>query len=264
MPERRVIIPDIKFEAKEEDSEFLFPPEAAHYLSRVLRIPQGEEIELCNGRDESWLVEVDYREDTNVWGRIRGRLPSGESLFPIYLAQALPKGDRFEQILQRGTELGVASFFPFTSSRCIVRIKAEKVPKKLARWQKIAREAARQSQRTYSPEVYEPISIKELSNILPPNIPQLICWEGETAYSLRDWLAEHPPHLEGIAIIIGPEGGFSREEVESLQEKGGTSIGLGPLILRTETAGPALTAILQFLFGPLGSCLDKATGDFIL
>lgn len=248
---RRVILPDLVIPTAQEGTSVPLAEETIHYLFRVLRVPDGSWIEVCNGTHQSWLARVvktsPHEASLQDWKPCTHSL----SLFPVYLAQAMPKGDKWEHILQKGTELGVSGFFPFFSSRCVIRPKPEKDSERTIRWQRIVQEASRQCQRSDVPHVASPVSWEELPLRLPPGLPRLVCWEEEHQQSLHDWFTTQatPP---GIVIAVGPEGGFSAQEIVFFQQHQFVAAGLGSLILRTETAGPFVAGLFQYKYGILG------------
>lgn len=250
---RRVVLPQLSLDPSLLTShELSLEPDTAHYLLRVLRQSPGQEIEVCDGKGMRWLARIHEQAALHAcMVTLLEQLPSQPEPFPIYLAQGLPKGDKLELILRQGTEVGISGFFPFSSDRTVVQLDAKKAVKRLERWEKIVQEAARQSQRGHAPEVHEVVALRELNEILPKGWPRLICWEGEQSLGLQAWVRSFSAPPPGVVILIGPEGGFSAQEVESLRQQGVISVGLGPLILRTETAGLAVSSILQYEWGLL-------------
>jgi 16S rRNA (uracil1498-N3)-methyltransferase len=177
---------------------------------------------------------------------------STESPVAITLAQGLPKGRKFELIIQKAVELGVERIVPLAMARTVVRLEGKRASEKLERWRRIAREAAKQCRRTFLPEV-EPLSGLEafLEALGPPRPAQmrLLLWE-EASEPLRELLSRSGSP-EAIICIVGPEGGIEPEEASLATRAGFAPASLGPRILRTETAPLALLAILQHTFGDL-------------
>ncbi|MBQ7278931.1 MAG: 16S rRNA (uracil(1498)-N(3))-methyltransferase [Clostridia bacterium] len=212
------------------------------HLSAVLRMKAGEQVMISDakGRECLGTVVSILKERTEVallpWGPALGE-PERE----ITLFQCLPKAGKMETILQKGTELGVCGFVPVQSRRCVVQ-PGKDFDKKLARYQKVVKEAAMQSGRGIIPRVHPLERIDRLD--LSAFELTLVAYEGELAYTLK-------AAIEGfvgkrIAILIGPEGGFEGEEVALLQSRGARSVTLGRRILRTETAGMAMAAQILF------------------
>ncbi len=163
----------------------------------------------------------------------------------LHLLQGLPKGEKMELVLQKGTELGVKRFTPIFSQRT-QRVKGGA---KAARWEKIVQEAARQCRRPSLPSLDRPSSLVEALEKEKAPL-KLMLWE-EGSVPLSQVLPCEPP--SAIAFLVGPEGGFSFEEAALAQEHGFLPVSLGPRILRSETAGFTLAAILQYLYGDLNS-----------
>ncbi|RNC72237.1 MAG: 16S rRNA (uracil(1498)-N(3))-methyltransferase [Desulfuromonadales bacterium] len=168
----------------------------------------------------------------------------------ITLYQGLPKGEKMELILQKATELGVSAVVPFPAERSITRIPSDRQEERLRRWRRIVEEAARQSGRADVPNVRLAGGMVELGREAGHQM-KLLLWEAEQATSLRETLAAQP-QLTDIAVIVGPEGGITSGEAEIARKGGFIPVTLGRRILRTETAGIALVAILQYLYGDLG------------
>ena len=166
------------------------------------------------------------------------------------MLQALPKGKKMDLILQKGTELGVRRFVPFISSRSVSR--PEGGLGKSSRWSKIVLEAARQCGRNFMPAVEKPVPFDEVISGFAEDsddgILKLIPWEGEETVGIKS-LADKK--VREVVLLIGPEGGFSEEEVARAGAAGFRSVTLGRRLLRTETAGLATVSILQYLWGDM-------------
>ncbi len=256
MTRHRVILPSLPIPDSLPAPSMELDSETEHYLLRVLRLQVGDTVEVCNGNNLSWqaeLVELESGPPGLLWLE---KLESRNAGFPVVLAQGMPKSDKLESIFQKSTELGVEGLIPFYSHHCVVKPKPNKQDKRLARWQKIVQEASRQCRRTDVPKVHAPVSLQELPDVLPPGYLRLVCWEGETSQSLRNWMKERAD-IPGVVLAVGPEGGFSEEEITYLGEHGFASVGLGPLILRTETAGPAVLSVFQYIYGSFGDTVPE-------
>ena len=155
-----------------------------------------------------------------------------------------------ELIVQKAVELGAAAIVPVQMSRCVMKLDGKDAVRKQERWQKIAREACKQSGRCLTPEVELPITMKTMLARMAQHQLVLIPWEDAHTVSLTRIRQEHPGASE-LAVVIGPEGGMSQEEVSAMEEKGGMSVTLGPRILRTETAGLAALSALFCLWGDM-------------
>lgn len=236
-----------------KDNSVILKGEDRHHLLNVLRQGPGDEITVLNGKGEEYLVRITGVTSDQVKGEIVGRLErQSEPRVKITLVQSLPKADKFEWILQKNTELGVSRFQPVFTERSNVKLDQAAQSRKLERWNKIIREAAEQSGRQIIP-VLEPI--RRWSEMLAAYSGVglvLIPWEGESGQSLKQVLERQPGIPESVAVLIGPEGGFSLKEVEEAREMGAIPVTLGPRILRTETAGLVVAAALLYHFGDLG------------
>ena len=185
--------------------------------------------------------------------RIEERRPVDASDRPhVSLIQALAKGDKLDLVVQKSTELGVGRIIPVTTERVVQRLDPGELQSlsKRTRWQKIATEAARQSGRIDIPEVEGVTSLQTALTASAKEALKLILWEGARQTSLRSVLPAAPP--QQIVIAVGPEGGFTTDEVEAARAAGFVAAGLGPRVLRTETAALATLAILGYVLGDLG------------
>ena len=223
--------------------------EDAHHAIRVLRMKPGEGCELFAG-GRRFSGEVASIGDGAVQVRIAGELPSTEPRLRVTLYQGLPKADKMELIVQKAVELGACAVVPVAMSRCVVQLDAKDGRKKQERWQKIAREACKQSGRCELMQVTEPISFRQLLARLPEHGAAIVPWEDARGYSLARFHAEHPD-ITDLAIVIGPEGGMSGEEIERMQGSKCRAVTLGPRILRTETAGLCAMSALFCLYGDM-------------
>jgi 16S rRNA (uracil1498-N3)-methyltransferase len=176
---------------------------------------------------------------------------AGDSPLSVTLVQGLPKGDKLETIVRAVTELGVARIVPAVTARTVVRLADRQAAARLARWQRVAREAAKQSGRRAVPEVVAARPLQSCLDEARGADLALCLWEGEATPLAAALAGVARPR--SVAVLIGPEGGLERREVDAARAAGWRIVGLGARILRTETAGPALTAILQSRWGDLGT-----------
>ena len=224
---------------------YLTAEDARHAL-RVLRMTVGEQAEIFqDGRRH--LGEISEIAGENVALRLLEELPSTEARLRVTLYQGLPKADKMELIIQKAVELGAESIVPVAMSRCVVRLDERDGRKKQERWQKIAREACKQSGRCQMPTVDAPIPFRELLQRLSGHDAAIVPWEDARGYSLNQFHREHPD-ITSLAIVIGPEGGMSAEEVEAMKQADCLPVTMGPRILRTETAGLAAISALMCLY----------------
>ncbi len=222
------------------------PEEEAHHALKVLRLNAGARVILTDGARgvyEAVIEEADRGTQTFV-ARLGQRLPDCEAKARVTLFQGVPKAGKMELIVQKCTELGVDAIQPVRMTRCVPE--PERNPEKnLARLNRVAREAAKQCCRGAIPEVCPTQPLKALESVLSSFDVLLVPWEdaGSRSHRIADVIT---PGFEGAAaVVIGPEGGMTVEEVDFLRACGGVPVTLGPRILRTETAGmAALTAVL--------------------
>jgi 16S rRNA (uracil1498-N3)-methyltransferase len=222
---------------------------AFHHL-RVLRVGVGDVLEVFDGRGRAWPAEVLSVEEDGARVRL-GAESFAPASRPIGIVQALPKADKLELVLQKGTELGAAAFYPALSTHSLVRLSASAAAQRLKRWQRIADEAARQSGRRDVPQVHPLLPLLEAVRRLPPGTRVLVLDEREERRRLAE-AAEGAEPGGPLALVIGPEGGLSEEERAGLHRLGAVSVSLGPLVLRTETAALAALAVLRHREGRLG------------
>lgn len=220
----------------------VLPAAQAHQIRNVLRLRAGSAILVLDNSGTEYEVILRQVDKQQVVGEAIAKRPSpNEPTVHLTLYQALMKRDKFEWVLQKGTEIGVSQFVPIVTQRSLVQ-DIEIKEGKLFRWQKIITEAAEQSRRGCIPELHPAQTLAQALAEHPPK-PGLIAWEEEEALTLRKALAggERPSH---ISLFIGPEGGFATEEVEAAQAAGLQAITLGKRILRAETAALVASALV--------------------
>jgi 16S rRNA (uracil1498-N3)-methyltransferase len=227
--------------------------EEARHLRRVLRLRVGDLVRALDGRGRELTVRLTALGSRSAEGQILdSTTPARESPLHLTLAQGLPKADKLDTIIRMCTELGVAAVVPLLTSRA-VPVGAGR----LARWERVAREAAKQSGRAVVPAISAPLSLGAWLAAREPTGLLVCLWERETS-PLADRLpVARPAHA---VVVVGPEGGLADEEVGSLEAAGAVVAGLGPRVLRTETAGPVAVALLQARWGDLGACAPRESG----
>lgn len=221
------------------------------HLAKVLRAEPGYLFEVCSPGGEIFVVEVEAVRENAIEGKIvssRDGMSTEKTLIDLF--QAIPKKNNMDIIVQKNTELGINSIRPYTSSRTIVKIDEKNSAKKTERWTRVAKEAAKQSKRTDIPEIAETVSFKEMLLALNGYDSVILLYESEKRKGF-ECIESVEGDMRKIALIVGPEGGFSTKEVTDMKERGAISISLGPRILRTETAGFAALSIIQYLFGDM-------------
>ena len=212
-----------------------------NHIKKVLRMKIGDTFLVsCNGISN--LCELNKIEENIAIAKIIEENYNDTNLpVEIYLFQGLPKADKMELIIQKTVELGVSAIIPTEMNRCVVKLEEKKKRQKQERWQAIAESAAKQSKRNSIPEVYETVSYKKALEIAKDLDLLLVPNENKDGMkSTKEALKKIKSGMK-IGIIIGPEGGFDENEIESAIDNGGNIISLGKRILRTETA--AITAV---------------------
>lgn len=222
--------------------------EDVYHIARSLRMKKGEEIILCDGQGTDYFgVIKDISGDRVEVKIINSEKTKSEPDIKVTLFQALPKGDKMEDIIKKSVELGVFKIVPFISERCISRPKAEAGARKRERWQKIALEAAKQSQRGIVPQVGGIIGFSDVLQQLSGFTHSIMFYEGQ-ARPLSEVLN---PGIKEIGILIGAEGGFSDSEVKAAQNLGIPAATLGPRILRCETAPICALSVIMYATGQM-------------
>ena len=228
-------------------TQISLPKEVAHHIKIVLRFHRGAQILLCDGRGHCCHCRIDQLSSNSGCATVLNRWFEEETALRIELLQGLPSGDKFDLILQKNTELGVTLFQPVITERSQFSLPANKLLKKMERWQRIVCEAARQSERAWLPQVSRPLPVAGALSQCGAEM-KLVLWE-EARQPLNIVLPASVP--QSVAVLVGSEGGLSAAEVDGAMAHGFVPVSLGPRILRTETAGLAISAILQFHYGDL-------------
>ncbi len=221
------------------------PEELRKHLQTVLRLQPGDEIQLFNGAGQLAVSTLKENSEVELLDVVNYPSPACS----LSLIQGMPKGDKLELILQKGTELGVNQFHLTAMERSVGHLKSDRKQKRLERWQKIIQEAARQSRQYHLPMLEVGSSLPRVLSTVKADL-KLLLWE-ESTIPLQEVLPPQPP--QQIAVLVGPEGGVSQQEADYAMAQGYQAVRLGPRILRTETAGLAIMAILQYLYGDLAS-----------
>jgi 16S rRNA (uracil1498-N3)-methyltransferase len=227
-----------------QNDAIVLPGELAHHLRDVLRCRPGEIVHLVDENRGRYRTVLDRVTKEQVVAKILNKeAPATRPAFSISLAQAVLKGEKMDWMIQKATELGADRIIPIVTERTIVRPRAERESHRRDRWQKIAKEAAQQCGRTDIPVIQPTLSLEELCDNPPAAAHKLVLWEQEQDRSLRSALTDLK---NSLLVLIGPEGGFPLSEIEKLRKAGWISVSLGRRILRAETAGLALLAILEY------------------
>jgi len=220
----------------------------SHQLRNVLRLEPGSVITLLDGCGAAYPTRIDSLDAANATGRVlKKQLVRSEPGVQLTLYQCVLKRERFEWVLQKGTELGVSRFVPVISSRTVVR-PAARLRSKYERWRAIVREAAEQSRRGRLPAIEDPLSWREALDHGAGF--RLMAWEEVRADG--SGLLPGVADARSLSLLVGPEGGISCEEATAATEQGWLPLSLGPRVLRAETAAVAAAAIVLHMAGELG------------
>lgn len=223
------------------------------HLRNVLRYQLGDELEICDEKEIRYRTQIiDYQEKAAICA-IQQRVEGTTELpFEVTLFQGLPKADKLEQIIQKNTEMGVCEVIPVEMERSIVKVEEKNKEKKLERWNKIALEASKQSGRQKITKVYEVMKFKNIIENISKYDIVLLLYENEKSLTLKQALQKYRKEkkmMQRVAIMVGPEGGFSKKEIDILSRFENIQIvTVGARILRTETAGVVALAMLNYEF----------------
>lgn len=216
-----------------------------HHMTKVLRLSEGDKIDVSDSVRWEYLCEIKEINSTAVVLRILDKQGfSTEPDIKVTLFQGIPKGSKFETIVQKTVELGIDAIQPVFMARTVVVDKGN-YSKKVTRLNKIAAEAVKQCKRGVIPQVEDAIRFKEMLALLNDYDMVLFPYENEKCTTIKDVL-RNCQDVRNIAVIIGPEGGFSDDEAEQVVSAGGLSVSLGKTTLRTETAGMAALAMIMY------------------
>ena len=240
----------------------------AHQISRVLRLKPGDRVVLVDGIGHDVTVRLDEVRSSAVAGIVEiteASRPEPSLILTLY--QALVPRERFETVLQKGTEVGISRFVPTWCERSIVPGGDKIDEKRMERWRRIVTEAAEQCERGLVPEIAPPMRFPDALRESRQGLrPALVAWEREEEQSIRqglDWaLSWRPIGRARLSLFIGPEGGFTETEIELARGLGAHTVSLGPRILRTETAGPILAALALYHDGDLVPLASKFPADY--
>lgn len=223
----------------------VLPEKIHHYLTGVLRAKNGFQVQLFNGKGlvAEATLQLEKRRSQAIIHQLTKDI-NKESPLALTLAQGISRGERMDVSIQKATELGVHAIQPLFTQYCEVKLDDEdKIDKRMAHWQQIIISACEQCQRNVLPTLYRPMYFANWLHTQPKGLV-LDPYEGIVLKHLSSQTFQQPQ-----ALLIGPEGGLSEQEVQSALSAGLIGCRLGPRILRTETAGPAAIAALQSLFG---------------
>lgn len=243
----RFFVPDTQI----KDGLISIVGDDAWHIARSLRMAVGAPLTVCDFHGGEYACTLEKITDGEVTAKVLSHAASlREPPVKTVLCQAFPKGDKMDLIVQKAVECGVYAIVPFTSARCIARPEGEALVRKLARWQRIADEAAKQCGRGILPKLLPPLSFAQMLDAAAKADLSLFCYEGDGTHSLRQALssAARGKADRSLSLIIGSEGGFSGAEAESAAARGFAMCSLGPRILRCESAAAFALACIAYEF----------------
>jgi 16S rRNA (uracil1498-N3)-methyltransferase len=217
----------------------------SHHLSKVLRFKEGAELILFNGQGGQYSGEISAIEKKHVHVALSSfDADNNESPLSTHLGIAISKGDRMDWVIQKATELGATQITPLFSERTEIKLKGERLEKKLNHWQQISISACEQCNRNKIATVHAPQNIEEW-------IANSTADKRFVLHHRTDQKLDSNENINSVALLIGPEGGLSQHEIQHAQNNKFEALQLGPRVLRTETAPIAALTLLQFLWGDL-------------
>lgn len=222
----------------------------AHHISVVMRMRKQDEVIVCNQERVAYLCVIESFEKNSITLSIKEQINHNPELpINVTIAQGLIRREKTEEVIQKITELGAYQYIPLIMERSIVKLIKEQEDKKLERYQKIAKEASEQSHRTSLLQLSKAMSLKELIAIKNTFDLCLFAYEDmgrKSDTTLKSLLSTFAK--DNLLVVIGPEGGFSGTEVDALTKEGFIPVGLGPRILRTETAPQYIMSVVSYQF----------------
>lgn len=239
----------VENEQVQQNKIIIFGSDVNH-IGNVLRMKPMDKIRISDNSGKSYFCHITAISEDEVWADIDQIDETGTELAnKIYLFQGLPKNEKMELIIQKAVELGAYEIIPVAMKNCVVKLDDKKATSKVTRWQAIAESAAKQSKRTIIPKVCMPVSYKEALKMADELDVFLVPYENERGMDATREVISGIQKGQSIGIIIGPEGGFSNEEIALIPTEDKARmhrISLGRRILRTETAGLATLAMLVY------------------
>lgn len=217
------------------------------YLKQVMRLKQGDMIRIFDGFGLEFEAVIKDFFAKSVLIELGEKIPTAIKKICVTLAQAIPKAGKMDIIVRSVAELGADVIIPFNAVRSVGRIADEKSSIKVERWQKIAAEAARSSHSSHVTKISKVLSFADMLTIVSGDTLKLIFWEEESQKSIKDVLTDNAlADIRNFFVVIGPEGGFSKDEIYMAKENGFISVSLGKQILKVETAASAIISIIQY------------------
>jgi len=224
--------------------------EDVKHIKNALRKQIGDNIEICDqDTEKSYICEIEKIGNESILTNIIEELQSYDDNIKVDIYQGLPKADKMELIIQKSIELGVNSIIPVAMKRCVVKIDSKDESKKIARWQKIAESAAKQSGRSTIPEIKNIVNIEKIIQLIKEYDCVIVAYENEKNNTIKRELLEIKEKVHDkvkIAVVIGPEGGLEEKDVELLKHNGAKIVTLGHRILRTETVALNVLSVIMY------------------
>lgn len=228
------------------DTEIALPLDLVHYINNVLRLKTNTPIVLFNGDGNEYPADLTMISKRRAEAIVTSQIGiSTESSLYLHLAQGVSKGERMEIAIQKAVEIGVCEITPVITELCNVKLTEERWEKKFQSWHKLVIAACEQCHRNVIPKINRPLSLQTWFG-QASELQKLILVPGANTY-----LSGLTKPQKGFKLLVGPEGGFSKQEVYTAQELGFKAVNLGPRVLRTETAAAASLAILQAQHGDM-------------
>jgi 16S rRNA (uracil1498-N3)-methyltransferase len=229
-----------------------------------MRLKNGDRINIFDGFGREFKAVIKSFSAETVLIELGEIIPAVGKEIQITLAQAIPKARKMDTIVKSAAELGADVIIPFDAARSVGHIAGEKSPLKVARWQKIAREAARSSHSSHITKVSNVSSFTDMLSAASGDTLKLIFWEEESQKTIKDILTdERLAAAKDFFVVVGPEGGFSKDEIVRAKEAGFLSVTLGRHILKVETAAAAIISIIQYEKGIFGKKSQEAKNEFL-
>lgn len=230
-----------RYFCKSNNEQFHLSKADSYHITKVMRYQIGNKIEIVDNK-ELYIAEIICLNPIVIAKKVE-KILSNNSFLNVTVVQSLVNEQKMDYILQKGTELGGNTFIPLITERSIVKIN-DKMPKKVERWNTIVKEASEQSKRLDIPTVLKPYTIKEIANL--DYDYKILCSVNEMSKSIKTVLS-NITESDRILIVIGPEGGFTKEEETELLDNGYISASLGERVLRTETASLFVLSIINYI-----------------
>jgi 16S rRNA (uracil1498-N3)-methyltransferase len=231
----------------------------AHHIKNVLRLQPGDHLKLFDGANYEYEAVISRfcadKIEIEIQRKYQINVSAGAR---ILVAQAFLKQKKMDDLVRKLSELGIACWIPFFSQRSVARPDKDRLAGRVQRWKRIATEALKQSRRSTMLEISDALTFDEVLELSKPCDLKFVFWENETAPLGRDMTTKPGSPLKCIMVMLGPEGGFAEREIEMARQSGFVTAGLGPRILRAETATLAASTLIQYLFGDMGPKASKS------